>query len=197
MFPKEIFYISRRVCGRGSGQLNRILLLRPSFHFSQILFESVVKLLSPLCLISLTTTRNFSNLFVSVLVCTQLSNWNTYISMWFLYRQINWTFCCCQFLPWLCFCYCPSFVGNMQCAFINYIFFRNSNFLLHFCSYFYAYSREVSSISSMSASLIYLLIVLENPTSHTFFFSHWCCWAKIGFSALFCVGSPIPKRRVF
>ena len=92
MFPKEIFYISRRVCGRRSGQLNRILLLRPSFHFSQILFESVVKLLSPLCLISLTTTRNFSNLFVSVLVCSQLSNWNTYISMWFLYWQINYIF---------------------------------------------------------------------------------------------------------
>ena len=60
---KRDFYISRHVCGRGSGQLNRILLLRPSFHFSQILFESVVKLLSPLCLISLTTTRKFSNLF--------------------------------------------------------------------------------------------------------------------------------------
>ena len=59
----------------------------------------------------------------------------------------------------------------MPYAFINfYIFFRISNFFLHFCLYFYAYSCKVSSISSISASLIYLLIVLEILTSHMFIF---------------------------
>ena len=36
--------------------------------------------------------ESFLIFFVSVLVCTQLSNWNTYISMWFLYWQINYIF---------------------------------------------------------------------------------------------------------
>ena len=91
------------------------------------------------------------------------------------------------------------FVGNMQCAFINlYIFFRNSNFLLHFCSYFYAFSREVSSLSSISASLIYLLIVLVIPMSHALFFLLSLMFLrKNSFLALFCIGSPLPKEEYF
>ena len=54
-------------------------------HFCQILFESVVKLFSPLCLISLTTTRNFPNLFVSNLVCLHPSNWHKFIYFFFIF----------------------------------------------------------------------------------------------------------------
>ena len=106
------------------------------------------------------------------------------------------------------------FVGNMQCAFINlYIFFRNSNFLLHFCSYFYAFSREVSSLSSISASLIYLLIVLVIPMSHALFFllslmflrknrffcfiSHWISFTqKRSILALIPIGFPSAKMSI-